>query len=153
MQYHAAIPHELQTTQVQCKPHHCRLKCKLQQYCQYHHHAQLYSYSCTSVIHFSTIHFQFRAEWKTSKSEMLNFSGRLWTTSRPWSHNGFRNHDQKSLLQNRANVNYVTQKIRKIMRHVKVRNLEIFQIINHVTALISFIELIFSTDLAYPMVG
>ena len=79
------------------------------------------------------------AEWKTSKSEMLKFSGRLWTTSPSWYQNSFWNHDQTILLlRNWANVNYVTQKIRNIMKHIKVRNLELFgQIINHVTLLIS----------------
>ena len=80
-----------------------------------------------------------RAEWKTSKSEMLKFSGRLWTTSPSWYQNSFWNHDQTILLlRNWANVNYVTQKIRKFMNHIKLKNVKIFgQIINHVTVLIS----------------
>ena len=51
-----------------------------------------------------------RAEWKTSKSEMLKFSGRLWTTSPSWYQNSFRNHDRTIiLLRNWANRNYRTR--------------------------------------------
>ena len=64
-------------------------------------YTSLWSYVIIMVI---------RAEWKTSKSEMLKFSGRLWTTSPSWYQNSFRNHDRTIiLLRNWANRNYRTR--------------------------------------------
>ena len=52
----------------------------------------------------------------------------------PYNLGRIEKHQSQTCYQN----SYVTQKLRNIMKHVKVRNLELFgQIINHVTLLIS----------------